>query len=326
MTTPYYSDESVTLWHGDALAILREMPEASVDCVVTSPPYFGLRDYGVEGQQGAEDTMAEYVAGMVSVFAEVRRVLATDGTCWLNLGDSYSSNPSWGRGKSTLGGRPQNAIPRGPRGDGVNRTGVPTKNLLGIPWRVAFALQDDGWWLRNDIIWAKPNGMPESIADRLSTKHEHVFLLTKSARYAFDLDALREPHATAEREGPRRSYAPGSASSMSSKGEHQAMTGAFAGLPLNSAGRNPGDVWTLPTQPFPDAHFATMPVALAECCVLAGCKTGGIVLDPYSGSGTTGLAATKHGRRYVGIDLNVDYLDLSLRTRLAQTALIEEPA
>lgn len=333
MTTPYYADESVTLWHGDALVVLREMPEASVDCVVTSPPYFGLRDYGVEGQQGAEDTVAEYVAGMVAVFAEVRRVLAVDGTCWLNLGDSYTG--SWGAQgrtgelseRSVISAQQIANAQRKASRTGSRRPGEPPeKNLRGIPWRVAFALQDDGWWLRNDIIWAKPNGMPESIADRLSTKHEHVFLLTKSARYWFDLDRIREEHATAERKGSRRSYPPGSTSSMSAVGDHQAMTGAFAGLPLNEAGRNPGDVWTMPTQPFPGAHFATMPLTLAERCVLAGCKPGGTVLDPYSGSGTTGLAATKHGRRYVGIDLNVEYLDLSLRTRLAQTALIEEPA
>lgn len=333
MTTPYYADESVTLWHGDALVVLREMPEASVDCVVTSPPYYGLRDYGVDGQQGAEDTVAEYVAGMVAVFAEVRRVLAVDGTCWLNLGDSYTG--SWGAQgrtgelseRSVISARQIANAQRKASRTGSRRPGEPPeKNLRGIPWRVAFALQDDGWWLRNDIIWAKPNGMPESIADRLSTKHEHVFLLTKSARYWFDLDPIREEHATAERKGSRRSYPPGSTSSMSAVGDHQAMTGAFAGLPLNEAGRNPGDVWTMPTQPFPGAHFATMPLTLAERCVLAGCKPGGVVLDPYSGSGTTGLAATKHGRRYIGIDLNADYLDLSLRTRLAQTALIEEPA
>lgn len=333
MTTPYYADESVTLWHGDALTVLRDMPDASVDCVVTSPPYFGLRDYGVEGQQGAEDTMAEYVAGMVAVFAEVRRVLAVDGTCWLNLGDSYTG--SWGAQgrtgqlseRSVISAQQIANAQRKASRTGSRRPGEPPeKNLRGIPWRVAFALQDDGWWLRNDIIWAKPNGMPESIADRLSTKHEHVFLLTKSARYWFDLDAIREVNATAERKGSRRSYPPGSASSMSAVGDHQAMTGGFAGLPLNEAGRNPGDVWTIPTQPFPGSHFATMPLTLAERCVLAGCKPGGVVLDPYSGSGTTGLAATRHGRRYVGIDLNAEYLDLSLRTRLAQTALIEEPA
>ena len=197
----------------------------------------------------------------------------------------------------------------------------PQKNLLGIPWRVAFALQDDGWTLRNDIIWTKPNAMPESVTDRLSNRHEHVFLLTKSPRYAFDLDAIREErihpappveqskYAGTELRGQRHG---GNPRSMHTTGEYQ------------TSGRNPGDVWTIPTQPFPGAHFATMPLALAERCLLAGSRPGGTVLDPFSGSGTTGLAATRHGRRYVGIDLNEDYLRLSLETRLAQPGLAWE--
>lgn len=333
MTTPYYSDESVTLWHGDALTVLREMPEASVDCVVTSPPYFGLRDYGVEGQQGAEASPAEYVAGMVAVFAEVRRVLAADGTCWLNLGDSYTG--SWGAQgrtgelseRSVISAQQIANAQRKASRTGSRRPGEPPeKNLRGIPWRVAFALQDDGWWLRNDIIWAKPNGMPESIADRLSTKHEHVFLLTKSARYWFDLDAIKVP-STGQLPGntPAGMARYGASAGSASDGRRFGGNASSTLLEVHET-RNPGDVWTLPTQPFADAHFAVMPAALAERCVLAGCKPGGVVLDPYSGSGTTGLAATKHGRRYVGIDLNAEYLQLSLRTRLAQTALIEEPA
>lgn len=315
---PYYQDEAVTLWHGDALEVLRHLSDGSVDCCVTSPPYFGLRDYGVDGQIGAEASPAEFVERLRVMFAEVRRVLADDGTLWLNLGDSYVHKKASG--------------PQGVACDRASRTftaaaaggwsGLPDKNLLGMPWRVAFALQDDGWILRNQVIWHKPNAMPESVTDRLSNKHEHVFLFTKSRRYWFDLDPIREAAVTADRPGPRRSYAPGSASSMRD-GEHQAMTGAFAGLPLNENGRNPGDVWSIPTRPFPGAHFAVFPPALAERCILAGCKPGGTVLDPFSGSGTTGMAAQKHGRRYVGIDLNRDYLDLSLRTRLAQTTLLD---
>lgn len=252
--------------------------------------------------------MAEYVAGMVAVFSEVRRVLAVDGTCWLNLGDSYTSGSratyaATGKAVGRIGAARPTSI-------------LPGKNLLGIPWRVAFALQDDGWWLRNDIIWAKANAMPESVADRLASKHEHVFLLVRSARYHFDLDAIKVD------------VVKGSAGSTFHSGKtaaHQ-LGRASAVTRVDAETRNPGDVWTMPTQPFPGAHFAAMPVALAERCVLAGCKPGGVVLDPYSGSGTTGLAATKNGRRYVGIDLSADYLDLSLRTRLAQIALIEEPA
>ena len=216
--------------------------------------------------------------------------------------------------------------------------GLPAKNLLGIPWRTAFALQDDGWILRNDIVWHKPNAMPESVTDRLSSRHEHVFMFSKSRRYWFDLDPIREPvvypagspalnwaRDTKEADVPGqsmrqhrsgRTHGKASAANLAPTGERH--------LSQSERGRNPGDVWTIATQPFSEAHFAVMPHALAERCILAGCKPGGVVLDPFSGSGTTGLAAGKHGRRYVGIDLSRDYLDLSLRTRLAQAALIEE--
>lgn len=259
----------------------------------------------MEGQQGSEASPAEYVDGMVAVFAEIRRVLSADGTCWINLGDAYSSgsrstyaDAGKARGRVALTGPPSD---------------LPGKNLLGIPWLVALALQADGWWLRNDVIWAKPNAMPESVTDRLSSKHEHLFMLTRSDRYWFDLEPIKVE------------VTKGSAGSTFDSGKTSAhqLGRASAANRVDAETRNPGDVWTMPTQPFPGSHFAVMPTALAERCVLAGCRPGGTVLDPYSGSGTTGLAATKHGRRYVGIDLNADYLDLSLRTRLAQTALIE---
>lgn len=312
MAEPYYQDESVTLHHGHDLDVLRTFPDGSVDCVVTSPPYFGLRDYGQDGQRGLEPSPAEYVAGLVDVFREIRRVLADDGTAWLNLGDSYYA----GRGSPTQPDMKNSARRPADRVlDQPGREWAKPKDLLGIPWRVAFALQDDGWWLRNDIIWTKPNAMPESVADRLSGRHEHVFLLTKSRNYWFDLDAIREP------------------SIRNGEGDHN---GGFRGARTlrdtgpgsgssNPSGRNPGDVWTIPTTPFPGAHFAVFPLALAERCVLAGCRPGGVVLDPYSGSGTTGLAATRHGRRYVGIDLSREYLDLSLRTRLHQSVLEVQP-
>jgi site-specific DNA-methyltransferase (cytosine-N4-specific) len=316
----YYTDDAITLHHGDALDVLAGMPDRSVDCCVTSPPYFGLRDYGQDGQYGLEASPAEYVERMRGVFAQVRRVLADDGTCWLNLGDKYTG--SGGNGNSGLSHSYAGDLEHIRPSRGALWS-YEAKNLLGMPWRVAFALQADGWYLRNAIVWAKPNAMPESVTDRLSTRYELVFLLTKARRYWFDLDAIREPAATADRKGDRRSYAPGSTSSMRN-GEHQEMTGSFAGLPLNENGRNPGDVWTVPTAPFAAAHFAVMPLALAERCIRAGCKPGGTVLDPFSGSGTTGLAATRHGRRYIGIDLSSEYLDLSLRTRLQQGALIPE--
>lgn len=267
-STPYYADESVTLWHGDSLEVLRELPDASVDCCVTSPPYFGLRDYGEPGQYGLEATPAEYVETMRALFSELRRILADDGTLWLNLGDSYANKANAAARLS--GGRAR--VPIIPQRNDTTKF-APYKSQLGMPWRVALALVTDGWILRNEVIWHKPNGMPESMTDRFARRHEQVFFLTKSPKYWFD------------------------------------------GTP------SAGDVWYQPTEPLPEAHFATFPIGLATTCVLAGCKPGGTVLDPFSGSGTTGLAATKHGRKYVGIDLSRDYLDLSLRTRLAQSAL-----
>ena len=305
----YYSDESVHLHHGDALDVARTLPDGSADCIVTSPPYYRLRDYGVEGQYGLEESPAEYVETMRALFSELRRVLANDGTLWLNIGDSYSDRADASAGVSSRRDR-ANVLP--PR----IASGIPPKNLLGIPWRVAFALQDDGWILRNAIVWHKPNAMPEPVTDRLATRHEQVFLFAKSRRYRFDLDAIREPQdSIGERHEGRSGYRDGHPSK-----------GGIATRTLNPLGRNPGDVWTIPCQPFTASHFAVYPPALAERCILAGCKPGGVVLDPFSGSGTTGLAATKHGRRYIGIDLNPEYLALSLRTRLAQTALIEETA
>lgn len=310
--TIHYQDETITLHHGDALEVLRSMPDQDVDCIVTSPPYFGLRDYGVDGQIGAEASPAEFVAAMVAVFREARRVLADDGTLWLNLGDSYASDSKWG---GSTGGKHAASL-HGSTGVGRGKriTGLPDKNLIGIPWRVAFALQDDGWILRNDIIWSKPNAMPESVVDRLSTRHEHLFMLTKSPRYWFDLDPIREPLADVSVARAGRSRRTAYAPPGQPPGKRTEST-------PHDAGRNPGDVWSVPTRPFSEAHFATMPPALAERCVMAGCKPHGTVLDPFSGSGTTGYAAAKHSRRYVGIDLNSDYLDLSLRTRLAQPAL-----
>ena len=329
---PYWSDESIALYHGDALEVLRTLPGESVDCVVTSPPYFGLRDYGEAGQIGAEATPDEFVAALMDVFREARRVLADDGTFWLNLGDSYYS----GRGNPG----PNSDDPKNPARRGwvrpVDRPGQSwgtPKSLLGIPWRVAFALRDDGWILRNDIIWAKPNGMPESVTDRLGTKHEHLFLLAKSPRYQFDLDAIREPLVYLDAADGSRIFGGRNKAAALRTGSADRRTGNPYGKPgreqganreaYNPKGRNPGDVWTIPTQPFSEAHFATFPLAIPRRAIAAGCKPGGTVLDPFSGSGTTGLAAEQLGRRYIGIDLNQDYLDMSLRTRLSQPLLSE---
>jgi site-specific DNA-methyltransferase (cytosine-N4-specific) len=323
MATPYYEDDSVTLFHGDALAVASELPDAGASCIVTSPPYYGLRDYGVSGQYGLESSPAEYVETLRALFHELRRVLADDGTMWLNLGDGYSTRKVIRDSSHQSGFHPTRTDHHSlgkswveNKADGNTRMpagyGLPEKNLLGAPWRVAFALQDDGWILRNSIVWHKPNAMPESVSDRLAVRHEMVFLFVKAKRYWFNLDALRRPHAqvTLDSVGRARiSYeAPGQAPNMKSRR-------------LSAAGANPGDVWEIPTRPFASAHFAVMPLELAERCVQAGCKPDGVVLDPFSGSATTGLAAARHGRKYIGIELNADYIDLSLRTRLHQPGL-----
>jgi DNA modification methylase len=334
----YFADDTVALYHGDALNVARQFASGSADCIVTSPPYYGLRDYGIEGQYGLEDSPAEYVENIRLLFAELRRVLADDGTCWINLGDSYYS----GRGNPGPNAADKKQAARRGWVRPVDRPGqewAKPKNLLGIPWRVAFALQDDGWILRNAVIWHKPNAMPESVTDRLSRRYEHVFLFSKSQRYWFDLNPIREACAT-QRESAlnwarstkeadipgqlrrhhredRTPYAPGM-----NKQNLKAATGRQHKLSANHPGaRNPGDVWSMPTQPFAEAHFAVYPPALPTRCILAGCKPGGTVLDPFSGSGTTGYAAQQLSRKYVGIDLSRDYLDLSLRTRLLSRAL-----
>jgi len=485
---PYYSDDTVTLWHGANLDVLPHLETGSVDCVVTSPPYYSLRDYGVDGQYGNEPSPAEFIGNLVATFREVRRVMAHDATLWLNLGDSYAQS-----GKSG---------PQGSTGQRADRTftaagagssgGLPPKSLMLMPHRVAMALQDDGWILRNAVVWEKPNAMPESVTDRLSTRYEMLFLfskgkttgpdvtpmsdvdaawlaalidgegsitinrskrsdsnpnhvdvfgiclsvantsvplLEKAARlmgdslvkmnnsganrpcysvqvsdkkaarvirrirpflidkaeqarvalalvptqrsagvptsaykgtaaraykerlwlavkslnqrepidlswvvdekptrtvpqpYWFDLDSIREDHKYGAGSGQASGvYSQGS-------GRNDSNTHGSGGfVTLNAAGRNPGDVWTITTTPFTGAHFAAYPPELARRCIVAGCKPGGTVLDPFHGSGTTGMVAQKHGRKYIGIELNREYLDLSLRTRLANAALdFEEP-
>jgi site-specific DNA-methyltransferase (cytosine-N4-specific) len=279
----YYQDDAITLHHGDALDVARMLPDGSVDCIVTSPPYYGLRNYGSMYQYGLEENPAAYVETMRALFSELMRVLADDGTLWLNVGDSY------GKGKQ----------------------------LLGIPWRVAFALQDDGWVLRNSIIWHKPNAMPESVADRLSGRHENLFMFSKSQRYHFDLDQIREPQADVSiaRAGRNRFAADQSQNGVGSPNTFDPASS------IHANGKNPGDVWSINTQPFGGAHFAVMPQELARRAIIAGCKPGGTVLDPFSGSGTTGLVAQNNGRKYVGIEISADYLKLSLETRLQNGAL-----
>lgn len=293
---PYYDMGNVTLYNGDCRDVLGGMDAESVQCVVTSPPYFGLRNYQVVGQIGLEQTPDAYVAEMVAVFREVRRVLRDDGTLWLNLGDSYS---------------------RGSGGDGTQ--GVAPKNLLGIPWRVAFALQEDGWYLRSDIIWAKPNPMPESVKDRPTRSHEYIFLLTKSARYYYDADAIREPNTPDMIERAARGHTRGG-TVESRDASRQDRVSLMEKRAITANGRNKRDVWTIATHPYAAAHFATFPPKLIEPCILAGCPAGGVVLDPFAGAGTTLLVAKNHGRASVGIELNRDYCDLIVG-RCAQSVL-----
>ena len=312
MTTPYYQDDLVTLLHGDALEQARTLGAGSVQTIVTSPPYFGLRDYGEVGQMGAETSLAEYVEGMVALFRELRRVLADDGTLWLNLGDSYTSSP--GRRKATDKAGAKQESKRGSTGSpSVSIPGVAPKNLIGVPWRVAFALQADGWILRSDIIWAKPNPMPESVTDRPTKSHEYLFLLAKSPKYFYDADAIRE-----ESVGEWNS-AHGFILEGQSKRNIEGRIGAR--IDQAQSGRNARTVWTIPTVPFSAAHFAVYPPELIRPCIRAGSRPGDTVLDPFSGSGTTGMVATEEGRKYVGIDLNREYLNLSLKTRFAQPVL-----
>lgn len=286
---------------GDALAVLRRLPAGKVNCCVTSPPYFGLRDYGHDGQIGLEPTPDEYVAKLVTVFREVRRVLRDDGTLWLNIGDSYANDGKWG---GSSGGKHVKEL-HGDTGVGRGKksTGLKPKDLIGIPWLLAFALRADGWYLRQDIIWHKPNPMPESVTDRCTKAHEYIFLLSKSERYFYDCDAVREAAVQAGRvrndkvggnKGDKVNHSPGS---------------QFIG----SETRNRRSVWSIATKPYSGAHFAVFPPALIEPCVLAGCPEGGTVLDPFSGSGTTGEVAAKHGRRSILIELNPTYADLAVQ-------------
>lgn len=292
---------------------MRQMSDESVHTCVTSPPYFGLRDYGHNGQIGLEPTPDEFVSALVTVFREVRRVLRDDGTLWLNLGDSYNNFRSqMGPGQAVHGREKMNGKP----GEKSKRRGwseLKEKDLIGIPWRVAFALQADGWYLRQDIIWHKPNPMPESVADRCTKAHEYIFLLSKGPRYYFDSEAVKEP-AVGGQTGRAASF------KRTDSKRAQAIPGQTVGthrsdredVAYNGETRNRRSVWTVPTRPFKGAHFATFPEQLIEPCILAGCPEGGTVLDPFMGAGTTAVVAERLGRQWIGCELNPEYADLAL--------------
>ena len=276
-----FDNNVVQIYRADARNL--PIPDNSIDCVVTSPPYWGLRDYGVPDAIGQELTPEMYLSNIVTVFREVWRVLKPTGTAWLNLGDSYVE-----------------------------------KGLVGIPWRVAFALQADGWYLRSDIIWSKPNPMPESVTDRPTKAHEYVFLLTKSPRYYYDADAIREPASNA---GAVISLGEKSFAKRQALGANISPSGnGLSDIYTVPGHRNKRTVWEIPTQPYPEAHFAVYPEKLVEPCILAGCPQEGVVLDPFVGSGTTLAVAQKLGRRAIGTDLNPVYLELAAK-RLSKMTL-----
>lgn len=320
---PYWSTPQVSVYHGDSREVLSALPDESVHTVVTSPPYWGLRDYGTDGQMGLEGTPEEFVSGMVELFREVRRVLRDDGTLWLNMGDSYYG--SWGNSgqrpelDSGGGGQRDKSSEYYSRGGWDERRDRPPgsfkhelykpKDLCGIPWRLALALQADGWWLRQDIIWHKPNPMPESVTDRCTKAHEYIFLLTKAAKYYYDAGAIKVEAAY-----PHDKRRPmGSEGAWQMDGRRRGENGGGVAYDHDTTRRNKRSVWTVTTKPFKGAHFATFPPDLIEPCIKAGCPEGGTVLDPFHGSGTTGEVALRNGCNYIGIELNEEYIELSMK-------------
>lgn len=299
---------TLKILQGDCRDTLRTLPDESVSCVVTSPPYWGLRDYGCSGQIGLEQSLDEFLAQLVGVFREVRRVLKKDGTCWVNMGDSYNANT--GAGFNGNAKRPASAREtrlKGPKW-------LKPKELIGQPWRLAFALQSDGWWLRQDIIWHKPNPMPESVRDRCTKAHEYLFLLTKAERYFWDQAAMSEPALAPEGNGNKDNK--GAIAYRNGDHRHRTKNGLADIGPRET--RNRRSVWTIPTEPYSEAHFATYPQSLVRPCILAGCPVGGTVLDPFGGSGTTGQVALELGRNAILCELNPDYVEL-IRRRCAVT-------
>lgn len=299
---------------GDALSILKTLPADSINCIVTSPPYYALRDYGVNGQIGLEQSPEAYVDKLVEVFTECKRVLRLDGTFWLNIGDSYAGSNK-GKGKKVRTGVQPNASNIGDIITTFNIKGYKNKDIIGVPWMLAFALRDSGWFLRQDIIWHKPNSMPESVKDRCTKAHEYIFLLAKSQKYYFDYKAIMED---ANYDGRKKLVRAGSKrlelgattclgiQTISKGGERWKLTdGKYM--------RRKRDVWSVSTKPLKEAHFAAYPPDLIKPCILAGCPPGGVVLDPFMGAGTTALVARELGRNYIGIELNEEYIKIAKR-------------
>jgi DNA modification methylase len=334
---PYFQQDGITVFCGDVLETLKTIPNESVQCVVTSPPYWGLRDYGEVGQLGLEKTPEEYVLKMVDVFSEVRRALKDDGVMFLNLGDTYSAHKDCKSVSDSLrvGGRSEiaNVIDKGKSFSRdtkmLKSQGLKNKDLIGIPWMVAFALRADGWYLRQDIVWSKPNPMPESVTDRCTKSHEYIFLLTKSGKYYYDSDAIKEPSAIQgdDRKGRanqnHKSMPDQQRNGIRPRGRESVMRGGFNGKTNVMTGResfravtemrNKRDVWLITTKPYKEAHFATFPKEIPEICIKSGSREGDTILDPFNGSGTTLKMAALLGRKGIGIDLSEAYCKLSVK-------------
>lgn len=311
--------------------MLSSIPSKFINCCVTSPPYFGLRDYGIDGQIGLESSPDEYVEKLVAVFREVLRVLRDDGTLWLNLGDSYANDGKWG---GSTGGKHVKGLHGEPVGRIKKHTGLKSKDLIGIPWLIAFALRSDGWYLRQDIIWHKPNPMPESVTDRCTKAHEYLFLLSKSPSYYYNHSTMQEPAVngasgsssfntskTGEHQLGRSSSKPRTSGNKSHKyvtaydnsdiEEHRTKAGLMKVANTPWLTRNRRTVWTVATKPYREAHFATFPESLVEPCILAGSPIGGTILDPFAGAGTVGVVAKRHNRDFFGIEINPEYVALA---------------
>ena len=335
---------TVNILVGDVRDQLRTLADDSIHCCVTSPPYWGLRDYGVEGQIGLEASPAEFIATMVEVFEEVRRVLRPDGTCWINMGDSYN-----GTNARSANVRDDGSMSFRSAQSGTRYPGLKPKDLCMMPHRLAIALQDAGWWVRQDIVWSKPNPMPESVTDRCTKSHEYIFLLSKSERYFIDPEGMKEPAVTNDM---RRPYGSPGANALDPRGKQgegkmrskaqsfkrdgskreQTIPGQAYGThrpdreesTYDTATRNRRSVWTMTAQPFKDAHFATFPPELPETCIKAGCPIGGTVLDPFFGAGTTGLVADRLQRDCIGIELNPAYAEIARKRIQAESPLLSD--
>jgi len=309
-----YQDDNLTILLGDCRQQMKSLRDESVNTIVTSPPYWGLRDYGHENQLGAEEEPQQYVDAMVEVFREAKRVLKSDGTLWLNLGDSYAGS---GKGMTSNG----SADPKKRKMYGMKvevpaiPRGLKPKDLVGIPWRVAFALQADGWYLRSEIIWHKPNAMPENVTDRPSKSHEHIFLLSKGRKYYYDSEAIKEP---ALWDGTDVKLRFGGAKYGEDEGEKNRTKSGKMWVPAET--RNKRDVWSVSTKAYSGSHCAVFPAELIEPCILAGAPSGGVELDPFGGSGTTGEVSNRLGRKAILIELNPEYLT-QIQKRTAQSPL-----